>query len=250
MKYVKIELNGKAFWGAVDGANIRLMTDTPYSGVNYNGMTIKYEGAKLLAPCDPTKIVAIGKNYNDHILEMGGTPPGFPIIFIKPSTALLDPLGTIESPEISNRTDFEGELAFVIKKSARNVKKENYADFILGYTCLNDVTARELQAADGQWARAKGFDTFSPVGPVLTDEVDPSSLDICTRLNGEIKQKSNTKMLMWDIPYLVEYITGCMTLLPGDVVTTGTPSGIGPMQSGDTVEVEIEGIGILRNFVK
>ena len=250
MIYVRVLLNEKPFWGVADGEQIRLLSTPPYEKPSFNGMTIPRERARLLAPCEPSKIVAVGQNYNDHILEMGAAPKGFPILFMKPPSALLDPEGVIVRPEISERVDYEGELAFVVRKRARGVKREDAMQYILGFTCLNDVTARDLQASDGQWIRAKGFDTFCPVGPVLTDEVDVSSVAVTTRLNGKTVQESSTRMLMWDIPYLFEYITACMTLLPGDVVTTGTPSGIGPMNSGDTVEVEVEGIGILRNSVR
>ena len=249
MKLVKIMHAGKKVWAMIEGDAARFLDGAPFDGISPTDETVKLSDARLLAPCEPTKIVAIGKNYYDHVSEMNDGLPEDPIIFIKPTTALNDPDGEIVCPEISARVDYEGELALVVKKKAYKVKKEDAADYILGYTCLNDVTARDLQKKDGQWTRGKGFDTFAPVGPLLTDEVNPEALSIETRLNGEVKQRSDTGKLMWKIPYLIEFITACMTLLPGDVVTTGTPAGIGPMRPGDTVEVEIEGIGILRNRI-
>lgn len=249
MRMLKFCDGDKICWGIVEGETVFELEGTPYNGIVKNGRTLDYANIRLAAPCDPTKIVAVGKNYRDHATELGGDVPKEPILFIKPSTALNSPEGVIVCPGISERVDYEGELAFVIKKAAKDVRREEAADYILGYTCLNDVTARDLQLKDGQWTRAKGFDTFAPMGPVLTDEVDPASLHIETRVNGKAVQNSNTENLMWDVGFLMEFITQCMTLMPGDVVTTGTPAGIGPIIAGDVVEVEIEGIGILKNTV-
>ena len=251
MKYVRIKTESGASWGVVNGDQIRLLAQAPYQSLSFTGISLPVSDAVLLAPCEPTKIVAVGKNYFDHIRECdstGDVPPN-PILFIKPPTSLNDPNAPIAHPSISTRVDYEGELAFVIGKTAKNVRREDAASYILGYTCLNDVTARDLQANDGQWTRAKGFDGFAPVGPLLTDEVDPSDLAIETCLNGEVKQSARTSLFIWKIPELVEFITQCMTLLPGDVVTTGTPAGIGRMLPGDVVEVRIEGIGVLKNHI-
>lgn len=251
MKLVKIRRAEGARWGVLRDGVVHLIEGTPYDSVKETGETAEFDEKSLLAPCDPTKIVAIGKNYFEHAVEFGEPVPHNPTIFIKPTTALNDPFGTVDYPDCSNRVDYECEIAFVVKKTAKHVRAENAAEYILGYTCLNDVTARDIQKDDEQWARGKGFDTFAPVGPLLTDEVDPSAgLEVTTRLNGELKQSSTTDKMMWNIPYLLEFITECMTLLPGDVVTTGTPAGIGPMNRGDRVEVSVSGIGTLVNFIK
>ncbi|MDK2801215.1 MAG: hypothetical protein PWQ70_2834, partial [Clostridiales bacterium] len=167
-----------------------------------------------------------------------------------PSTSVIGPEQKIVLPSMSQRVDYEAEIAIVIKKTAKNIAVENAKQYILGYTCLNDVTARDLQKLDAQWTRAKGFDTFAPLGPWITDEIDPNNVDIKLLLNGELKQHSNTSNFIWKAEELVSFISQVMTLLPGDVITTGTPSGIGPMKSGDCVEVTIEGIGTLRNYVE
>ncbi len=205
--------------------------------------------AKLLVPCVPTKIVAVGRNYRDHAKEFGNEPPSEPILFLKPPTSLLRPGGAIRRPALSQRVDFEGELAVVISREARHVRAANWRDHVSGFTCANDVTARDLQRKDVQFTRGKSFDTFCPLGPCVDTEVDPRNLRLVTRVNGEVRQNGTTSDMIFDCGYLLEFITSVMTLLPGDVVLTGTPSGVGPLAEGDVVEVEIEGIGILRNTV-
>ncbi len=250
MKYAKIMCENQARWGVIEGDCVKLIKNTPYDGVELTGESVALADAKLLAPCDPTKIVCIGKNYLDHAVEFGEPIPGTPTIFIKPTTSLNAPEGEIEYPASSNRVDYEGEFAFVIKKTARKVRAADAADYILGYTCVNDVTARDIQKSDAQWTRGKGFDSFCPVGPIVTDEFDPAKgMAIRTFLNGELKQNATTDLLMWDVPFLMEFITDCMTLLPGDIVSTGTPVNVGPMQKGDKVTVYVEGIGELNNTV-
>jgi 2-keto-4-pentenoate hydratase/2-oxohepta-3-ene-1,7-dioic acid hydratase in catechol pathway len=198
----------------------------------------------------PTKVVAIGKNYADHAREMGGEPPAEPVIFLKPSTAVTGPGDPITRPvKISDRTDFEGELAVVIGRLCRDVPPDRVGEVIFGYTCANDVTARDLQARDGQWARAKGFDTFCPLGPWIETDLDPADLELSTTVNGEVRQHSRTSLLLHDVATLVSYVSAVMTLLPGDVLLTGTPAGIGPLEDGDDVAVTIEGIGTLSNPV-
>jgi 2-keto-4-pentenoate hydratase/2-oxohepta-3-ene-1,7-dioic acid hydratase in catechol pathway len=204
---------------------------------------------ELLSPCLPTKIVCIGLNYAEHAHELGMHLPEEPIIFIKPPSAAIGPGGDIIYPSSSKHVDYEGELAVVIGRRAKNISASFASDYILGYTCFNDVTARDLQQKDGQWTRAKSFDTFAPLGPWIAD-IDPSELDIRTRVNGIFKQDSNTSDLIFSIPRLVEFVSQIMTLEPGDVIATGTPPGVGPLKSGDVVEVEIEGIGVLRNIVR
>jgi 2-keto-4-pentenoate hydratase/2-oxohepta-3-ene-1,7-dioic acid hydratase in catechol pathway len=205
--------------------------------------------ATLLPPVTPGKIVAVGRNYADHAKELGNETPSEPIIFLKPPTAVIPTGGTIVRPKQSDRVEFEGELALVVGRPAKDVKREAWREYILGFTCANDVTARDLQRRDVQFTRAKGFDTFLPLGPCIETELDPSDLWITTRVNGQVKQHGNTEKMVFDCGAIVEFITSVMTLHPGDVILTGTPAGVGPMVAGDTVEVEIDGIGVLRNGV-
>jgi len=207
--------------------------------------------AKLLAPVVPRKIVCIGRNYRDHAAELGSEVPKEPLLFLKAPSAVIAPEETIRIPEQSQRVDFEGELAVVIGRRASQIgSDEPVAPYIRGYTIVNDVTARDLQKSDGQWSRAKGFDTFCPVGPLVTDEIDlRAGVTVETRLNGELKQQGPTGDLIFSIDYLLRYITAAMTLYPGDLIPTGTPAGVGPMQPGDRVEVSISGIGTLSNPV-
>ena len=205
--------------------------------------------AQLLPPATPTKIVAVGRNYAEHAKELGNEPPHEPIIFLKPPSALLAPNATIVRPAQSERVDFEGELAIVVGKRARNVKADRWRDFVLGFTCANDVTARDLQKKDVQFTRGKSFDTFCPLGPCIETEIDPSDLALRTRVNGDVRQNARTSMMVFPCPVIFEFISAIMTLEPGDVILTGTPAGVGPLASGDTVEVDIEGIGMLRNHV-
>ena len=209
-----------------------------------------YAGITPLAPCLPTKIIAVGLNYEDHAKEMNRTPPEDPMLFMKPSTAVIAHQEEIKYPaHMSSRVDYEGELGVVIGNKAHMVEKEQALEYVFGYTCVNDVTARDLQAKDIQFTRGKGFDTFAPFGPFIETEVDPADLRIKTFLNGELKQNSSTKNLIFSVPELVSFISKVMTLLPGDVIATGTPSGVSPMSPEDVVEVEIEGIGKLKNRI-
>ncbi len=203
----------------------------------------------MVTDVNPSKIIAVGLNYIDHAKEIKMPLPERPLIFMKPSTSVIGDGEAIVYPPDTKLLHYEGELAVVIKDRAKNVAKEDAARFIAGYTCANDVTARDLQAADGQWTRSKSFDTFCPLGPRIVSGIDPKSLSIVTRVNGTVKQNSNTKNMVFDAYDLVSFISGIMTLLPGDVIITGTPAGVGPLGVGDTVEVEIEGIGVLKNSV-
>lgn len=207
--------------------------------------------AELLAPTSPSKIVCIGRNYREHAAELGHDVPAEPLIFLKPSSALLDPNAKIVRPKISTRVDFEGELGVVIGNRCRLLgPEEDVRPYILGYTCVNDVTARDLQVKDGQWTRGKGFDTFCPVGPLVTDELDPwKGIALQTRVNGEIKQEGNTRDLIFALDVVIRFISQVMTLYPGDLIATGTPKGVGPLSAGDKVEVAVEGVGTLRNSV-
>ncbi len=205
--------------------------------------------AQLLAPVVPSKIVCIGRNYREHAAELGNEVPKEPLIFLKAPSAVIAEGDAIRIPPQSRRVDFEGELAVVIGRRATRIGAgEDVRPYIRGYTIVNDVTARDLQKSDGQWSRAKGFDTFCPMGPMVTDEIDPAAgVTVETRLNGQMKQHGTTLDFIFDIPALLRYITAAMTLLPGDVIPTGTPAGVAPMQPGDRVEVSVEGIGSLAN---
>jgi 2-keto-4-pentenoate hydratase/2-oxohepta-3-ene-1,7-dioic acid hydratase in catechol pathway len=237
-----------------DGLTIAELQGHPFGvgtdSVRYTGQSYPVADVRLLAPVLPTKVVAIGKNYADHAREMGGEPPDEPVIFLKPSTSVIGPGDPVTRPvKLSERVDFEGELAVVIGRLCRDVPPERVSEVIFGYTCANDVTARDLQAKDGQWTRAKGFDTFCPLGPWIETGLDPSDLELTTTVNGEVKQHARTSQLLHDVTAVVCYVTSVMTLLPGDILLTGTPAGIGPLVHGDRVSVAIQGIGALTNPV-
>jgi len=212
---------------------------------------VPFLAAKLLAPVVPRKIVCIGRNYREHAAELGNEVPKEPLVFLKAPSSVIAPGEAIRIPAASQRVDFEGELAVVIGKRATKIgADEDVQPYIRGYTIVNDVTARDLQKSDGQWWRAKGFDTFGPMGPLVTDEVDPGAgLTVETRLNGELKQHASTKDFIFSIPALLRFITAAMTLEPGDLIPTGTPAGVAAMKPGDQVEVKVEGIGVLANPV-
>jgi 2-keto-4-pentenoate hydratase/2-oxohepta-3-ene-1,7-dioic acid hydratase in catechol pathway len=205
----------------------------------------------LLAPVTPSKILCVGRNYRDHATELGNEIPREPLLFLKPPSSLLASGGVIRMPALSERVDFEGELGVVIGRRCRNFSlTDNPRLYIRGYVIVNDVTARDIQKSDGQWTRGKGFDTFCPVGPIVSDEIDPatgSPVTLTTRLNGEIKQQGNTTDLIFPIAYLLRYISAAMTLEPGDLIPTGTPAGVGPVQPGDHIQIEIGGLGTLEN---
>jgi 2-keto-4-pentenoate hydratase/2-oxohepta-3-ene-1,7-dioic acid hydratase in catechol pathway len=207
------------------------------------------DGATLLAPVTPTKIVCIGRNYADHAKELGNEAPSEPLLFLKPPSALLAPGGTIVRPRQSQLVHHEGELAIVVGREAKNVHVDDWREYVLGFTCANDVSARDLQRKDVQFTRGKGFDTFCPIGPHIETELDPSDLRVVTRVNGEVKQDGRTSQMIFPCDVLLAYVSEHMTLMPGDVILTGTPAGVGSLNAGDTVEVEIEGIGVLRNEV-
>lgn len=203
---------------------------------------------KLLPPVAPSKIIGIGRNYREHAQELGNAVPAEPLIFLKPSTALIGPADAIEYPAMSARVDYEGELAVVIRKKARLLRDEDPVDdHILGYTCFNDVTARDLQMKDVQFTRAKSFDTFAAAGPCIATGIDPEKLHLKTFLNGKLVQSGSTANLIFSVPFLVRFVSRVMTLLPGDLIATGTPAGVGPMVPGDRVDVQIDGIGVLSN---
>jgi len=240
---------GKCDYGVVIGEEVFSLQAEP--GSQKLGTPLgKLKDFKLCAPILPGKVIGVGLNYRDHAEEMKQKLPDDPILFIKPRSAVIGPGEPIILPRSSQRVDYEAELAIVIYKTAKDVPVEKAKEYILGYTCLNDVSARDLQAKDGQWTRAKGFDTFSPVGPWIETELDPSNLKIEAKLNGKTVQSSNTSNLAFNCAQLVSFISSVMTLDPGDVIATGTPSGIGPMKDGDEIIISVQGIGELKNPVK
>ncbi|MFN6291501.1 MAG: fumarylacetoacetate hydrolase family protein [Candidatus Nanopelagicaceae bacterium] len=234
-----------------DEKTIRAIASDPlYAGIFKEDETFLLEDVRLLAPVIPrSKVVCVGKNYADHAAEMGGEVPEEPIIFIKPNTSVIGPNDVIQWPSSSERIDHEAELAVVISKICKEVPREKVKDVIFGYTVANDVTARDLQKKDGQWSRAKGFDTFCPIGPWIDTEFVPGSQLVTATVDGELKQSAPLSDMVFDVPFIIEFVTKVMTLLPGDVILTGTPSGIGPMSAGGEVEVAVEGLGSLRNKV-
>jgi 2-keto-4-pentenoate hydratase/2-oxohepta-3-ene-1,7-dioic acid hydratase in catechol pathway len=249
MKIVRFLYQGVARWGVLQDSGVRFLTHAPYNAIARTSQYVPYNEVSLLVPAEPTKIILVGLNYKDHAKELGFKIPKEPIIFLKPPTSCVAHNKTITYPREVRRLDYEAELAVVIKKQGKQIKESRVRDYILGYTCLNDVTARDLQAKDGQWTRAKSFDTFCPIGPWIETECDPGNLMIRLYLNRILKQRSSTKNFIFSIPVLISFISGIMTLMPGDVISTGTPSGVGAMKRGDRVSVEIEGVGILSNRV-
>jgi 2-keto-4-pentenoate hydratase/2-oxohepta-3-ene-1,7-dioic acid hydratase in catechol pathway len=247
MKIARFEQNGAVRYGIVEGDCLIEFSDSNLTAPKDARSVFAINTVRLLAPTAPLKVVAVGLNYRDHAKEMGMAVPEDPILFIKPSTSVIGPGDDIVMPVSSTRVDYEGELAVVIGKRAKDVSAADAKGYIFGYTCLNDVTARDLQAKDVQFTRAKSFDTFCPIGPWVETELDPYNLAIETRLAGKTVQSSNTAQMKWGAYELVSFISSVMTLLPGDVIATGTPPGIGPMAPGDRVEVTIAGIGTLAN---
>lgn len=251
MKIVRIDADAEDItYGTVEPDGIRLYHGSPFFQWERSETVLPITQVKLLAPVIPTKVIAIGKNYVDHAAEMGSDVPDRPLIFLKPPTSVIGPLSPIKVPPQSTEVHHEGELAIVMGRVARNVAADDASSSILGYTAANDVTARDLQRSDGQWTRAKGFDTFCPLGPAIDTEFDPAEPHrITCSVNDEVRQEGLTSDLVFGIGEIVEFVTSVMTLLPGDVILTGTPAGVGPIVAGDRVEVDIEGIGTLMNPV-
>lgn len=253
MKIARFSHQDALRYGIVDEDHLVVLEGDPmFAGFGTTGERIPLAEVALLAPVIPrSKVVCIGKNYRDHAAEMGGEAPAEPLMFLKPNTSVIGPNDAIVRPtRLSEQTDYEGELAVVIGRIAKNVPAERAGEYIFGYTVANDVTARDLQRSDGQWSRAKGFDTFCPVGPVIETDLDLGSARIVTRVNGEVRQDGPVSDMVHDIPALIAYASAVFTLLPGDLILTGTPAGIGSFGAGDVVEVEIDGIGVLRNTAR
>ena len=257
MRIVRFGTKGRARYGVLDGNTIRGLQGSPFASSRVGGDSLSSDGktydagkVKLMAPCTPSKLVCLGVNYRSHAEETGLPLPALPLIFLKPSTAVIGPEEKIVlRPLPKRRVDYEAELGVVMGRRAKDVPKEKVDEYILGYTCVNDVSERYAQRDDGQWTRSKGYDTFAPIGPWIETEISPDDLKIESYLNGEVRQSGRTSDLIFGVAELVSFISGIMTLLPGDVIATGTPSGIGRMNPGDVIEIKIEGIGTLRNFV-
>lgn len=252
MKIARFSHQDSIRFGILDGTELVVLAGDPlFAGFDTTGERVSLADVALLAPVIPrSKVVCVGRNYRDHAAELGNDVPKQPLLFFKPNTSVIGPGDTIVRPPQTQDTQWEGELAVVIGRIAKNVKAADAHDHVFGYTIANDVTARDLQKPDGQWARAKGFDTFCPLGPAIETDFDYSQGEVITRLNGDVKQQAPFTDMIFDIPFLIEYITAAFTLLPGDVILTGTPAGVGAFEAGDTIEVEIPGLGILRNTAR
>lgn len=250
MKFLRARKDGQAFYAEMKDGRVLRLAGPPYQGAEYTGAEYGLDEVALLPPSEPTKIVAVGLNYSKHAAEMKETLLGRPVIFLKPASALIAHGDVIRWPKVSERVDYEAELAVVIGKTCKDVTPEEAPSYIFGYTALNDVTARDVQKSDGQWTRGKSFDTFCPVGPYVDTAFDPTSRRVQSVLDGEVKQDGLTGDMLFGPAELVSFISECMTLLPGDIIATGTPDGIGPMRRGSVVEIRIEGLDILRNSVE
>jgi len=246
---VRLAVDGRVRYGLWTDGRIRLYEGSPLAGGRPGRRTVSPNRARLLAPCRPSKVVAIGLNYRSHAREVKMALPQEPMIFLKPSTSVIGPDRPIVRPDMSRRVDYEAELGVVLARTCAQVSPEEAPAYILGYTCLNDVTARDLQAQDGQFTRAKGFDTFCPIGPAIALDADPRNLRVRSLVNGQVRQNGRTSDLIFSPAQLVSFISQVMTLHPGDVIATGTPSGIGPLVAGDEVVIEVQGVGRLVNPV-
>ena len=249
MRYVRFLRDGAPRHGVIEQDNILELEGPGYAKAKFTGKSFPLNDVRLLSPVMPGKVIGVGLNYLDHITELNHHVPTEPVIFLKPTSSVIGTYSHIIYPGNSTRVDYEAELAVVIGEVARHVAPETALRKVWGYTCGNDVTARDLQARDGQWTRAKSFDTFCPLGPWVETELKPDGLEIIARVNGEVRQRSHTSKMIFDVAHLVAFISEVMTLNPGDVILTGTPSGVGQLQVGDEICVEIEGIGVLKNDV-
>lgn len=250
MKIVRIKAGDDIAYGIADGEGVLIYNGSPFVAWEPTETVVPWANVNLLAPVLPTKVLCVGKNYEDHAEEMGGELPDEPLIFMKPATSVIGQNQPVVYPRQSKEVHHEAELAVVISRPARNIKAEDASQYIFGYTAANDVTARDLQRTDGQWTRAKGFDTFCPLGPAIETELDPlERLAVIAKVNGEVRQAGFTSDMVFGVAEILEYITEFTTLLPGDVILTGTPSGVGPVEPGDVMEVEVDGIGTLVNRV-
>ena len=258
MRICRFAVDGEVSFGVVEGPPggdhaelvVAPVDGHPFAAFTFTGVRHPLSSVRLLAPVLPSKVVCIGKNYADHVAEMGGPAPTSPVVFLKPSTSVIGPGDTIRLPRDSTRVDHEAELAVVIGRLCRDVPRERALEVVLGYTAANDVTARDQQLADGQWTRGKSHDTFCPIGPWLETDLDVRDVAVQCRVDDELRQDGRTAQLLHDVPAVIAWITAFMTLLPGDVVLTGTPAGVGPLVAGNTVDVMVEGVGTLTNPVQ
>jgi 2-keto-4-pentenoate hydratase/2-oxohepta-3-ene-1,7-dioic acid hydratase in catechol pathway len=252
VKIARFSHNQAITYGILDGSELVVLAGDPlFAGFETTGARVPVSEVTLLAPVIPrSKVVAVGRNYRDHAAEFGNDVPDEPLLFLKPNTSVIGPGDAIVRPALSSDTQFEGELAIVIGRIAKNVAVEDALSVVFGYTIANDVTARDLQRTDGQWSRAKGFDTFCPLGPAIETDFDLANGSLITRLNGEVKQEAPLSDMIFDVPTIIAHVSEAFTLLPGDVILTGTPAGVGPFEAGDAIEVEIPGLGILRNTAR
>ncbi len=252
MRLLRFRYGDRIATGAAEigSDEVRVLRGTFFEDPLPTGEVVPLDDVHLLAPVLPSKLVCVGRNYVAHAQEWGLDVPEEPLLFLKPSTAVIGPADPIQLLPISRRVDYEGELAVVIGRLARGVRAEDAGRYILGYTCANDVTLRDLQKKDDQWARAKGFDGSAPLGPWIETDLDPTDVWVRTRLNGEVRQQASTSDMVFGVATLIEYVTTFMTLLPGDAILTGTPEGVGPLADGDVVEVDVDGVGVLRNGVR
>ena len=249
MKFYRFATENKVRYGVIERDTMVEIEGNIFSQYTLADKRHKMNELTLLVPCKPSKIVAVGLNYRSHAKELGMALPDEPLLFLKPSTSVVGPEEDIYYPPMSKRIDYEAELAVVIGKKAKNIKENEAEGYIFGYTCMNDVTARDLQKKDIQFTRSKSFDTFTPIGPCIETDLDPDTAQVASYLNGELRQRGNTRDLVFPVARLVSFISQVMTLLPGDMIATGTPVGVGPMAVGDTIEIVVEGIGTLRNRI-
>lgn len=242
---------GNAAYGIVEGSTVFALEGDLFGTFRKGAEVGALDDIQLLAPLEPGKIVAIGLNYKAHVTELDSsrTLPEFPVIFMKPQSAVIGPGEAIEIANPDNETHYEAELVVVFGKKARDVEEADALDYVLGYTAGNDVSDRKVQYAAGQWIQGKGYDTYCPLGPWIETDLDPGHVQVQSRLNGEVRQDSNTEILIFSVPFLISYVSKVMTLNPGDVIMTGTPHGVGPMKAGDTIEIDVQGVGVLRNPV-
>ncbi len=252
MKLCRFHHQGETGCGRIEGNQIKVYRGELTGAREPSGKTLPLDAVQILFPSVPSKIIGIGRNYAAHAREFGNAPPEEePMIFLKPPSAVISPGDAIVLPAVSNRVDHEAELGVIIGRSTRNLSEEDDPlGYVLGYTCVNDVSARDLQKKDGQFTRGKGFDTFCPFGPWIETELDPANVMVTGRVNGQVRQQARTSEMIFSVRRLIRFLAGIMTLLPGDLIATGTPAGVGPLVPGDVVEVEVEGIGILRNPVR
>lgn len=248
MKIVRIKSGDDIAYGVADAEGVLVYNGSPFVAWEPTEVVVPWPSVSLLSPVIPTKVLCVGRNYEDHAAELDNDVPDEPLIFMKPATSVIGPNANVIHPPISNEIHHEAELAVVISKPARNIRAEDASQYIFGYTAANDITARDLQRNDGQWTRAKGFDTFCPLGPAIETELDPlERLAVICKVNGEVRQAGFTSDMVFGVAEIMEYITAFTTLLPGDVVLTGTPSGVSKVEHGDMMEVEVDGIGTLMN---